>query len=245
MMSSLSQSSQTNRPKVIAAVPCFNTEPFIAEVVSRARKYVDQVIVINDGSHDSTAKAAEAVGVLVINHDGNRGYGEAVKSCFEAAKANGADILVILDGDGQHNPDEIPKLVAFLTDNGADIVIGSRFMDSQTDMPGYRRFGIKIITFLLNFGYREKLQDAQSGFRAYSKQALNTISGTESGMGISVEILIKARTNNLKIGEVCISCQYHLSSSAMNPVIHGLTVAYSVVKLRLKELVDGTVRGVR
>ena len=243
MTPQLSQPSRVNGHMVLAAIPCFNTGSFIADVVSRASKYVDEVIVINDGSHDGTAREAEAVGAIVINHDKNRGYGEAVKSCFEAAKANGADILVTLDGDGQHNPDEIPKVVALILNNGADIVIGSRFMGDQTNMPRYRRFGIKLITFLFNFGAKVKVQDAQSGFRAYSKQVLSNISTTEAGMSISVETLIKARAYGLKIREVATSCQYHPSSSTMNPVIHGLRVAFSVVKLRLKSLVDGSARG--
>jgi len=237
-----SQPSQANGPTIVAAIPCLNTESFIGDVVSRARKYVDQVIVINDGSHDGTAKAAEAVGALVINHDRNRGYGEAVKACFEMAKANSVDILVTLDGDGQHNPDEIPKVVALILNDGADIVIGSRFLGNQTNMPRYRRLGIKLITFLFNFGSKVKVHDAQSGFRAYSKQTLNTISVTEAGMSISVEMLIKARADGLKIREVATSCQYHPSSSSMNPVIHGLMVALSVVRLRLKRLADGAVR---
>ena len=237
-----SQTSRTNGVKVVAAIPCFNTESSIADVVSRARKYVDQVIVTNDGSHDDTAKIAEAAGALVINHDRNIGYGEAVKSCFKAAKVNGADILVTLDGDGQHNPDEIPKVVALILNNSADVVIGSRFLSNQTNMPRYRRFGIKLITFLFNFGSKVKVQDAQSGFRAYSNQALNTISATESGMSSSVETLIKARAYGLEIREVATSCQYHPLSSSMNPVIHGLMVALSVIKIRLRRLTDASVR---
>ncbi|MBT9133124.1 MAG: Undecaprenyl-phosphate mannosyltransferase [Firmicutes bacterium] len=114
--------------KVIVAIPCFNTKPAIAGVVSRARRYVDQVVVIDDGSHDGTAEAARAAGALVVNHGVNRGYGEAIKSCFEVAKANAADVLVILDGDGQHNPDEIPQLLAPMLQGEADLVIGSRFL---------------------------------------------------------------------------------------------------------------------
>ena len=122
------QLSQETRPKVIAAIPCFNTEPFIADVVFKAKRYVDQVIVIDDGSHDNTAEAARAAGALVINHGANRGYGEAIKSCFEAAEANAAEILVILDGDGQHKPDEIPLLLAPILKGEADLIIGSRFL---------------------------------------------------------------------------------------------------------------------
>jgi glycosyltransferase involved in cell wall biosynthesis len=123
--------SKPTQPKIIAAIPCFNTERFIADVVSNAKKYVDQVIVIDDGSYDGTAERARAAGVLVINHGTNRGYGEAIKSCFEAAKTNAADVLVILDGDGQHNPDEIPKILAPILNKEADVVIGSRFLQSK------------------------------------------------------------------------------------------------------------------
>ncbi len=106
----LFKKASIDKPKVVAAVPCFNTERYIEDVVTRARKYVDLVIVIDDGSSDGTADVARAAGALVISHSKNGGYGKAIKSCFEAARTNGADVLVILDGDGQHNPDEIPRL---------------------------------------------------------------------------------------------------------------------------------------
>ena len=125
-----------SRLKVVAAIPCFNTERLIADVVSGAKKYADQVIVIDDGSHDGTAGAARAAGALVISHGTNKGYGESIKSCFEAAKANAADILVTLDGDGQHNSDDIPKLVTPILNKEADLVIGSRFLPpSQQSSP--------------------------------------------------------------------------------------------------------------
>ena len=117
--------TQLTHPKIVAAIPCFNAEHFIADVVSKAKKYVDGVIVIDDGSHDGTAEVARAAGALVVNHGTNRGYGEAIKSCFETAKANAADVLVILDGDGQHKPDEIPLLLAPILKGEADLIIGS------------------------------------------------------------------------------------------------------------------------
>lgn len=237
------QSFQQTHPKVIATIPCFNTEGSVGDVVSRTAKYVDQVIVIDDGSSDGTVSKARAAGALVISHGANRGYGEAIKSCFEAGKSNGADILITLDSDGQHNPDEIQKIVAPILNKEADIVIGSRFLNNQAHMPRYRRFGIKVITFLFNFGSKVKIQDAQSGFRAYSRRALNTITPAEAGMSISVETLIQARAAGLGIREVAISCQYHPYSSSKNPVIHGLGVALSVIRVRLKRRLDRSIRG--
>ena len=233
-MPQLSQSSQKIRPKVVAAIPCFNTEYFIGDVVSTAKNYVDHVIVIDDGSHDGTSGIAKAAGALVIRHEVNRGVGEATKSCFEAARANAADILITLDGDGQHNPDEIPQILAPIVKGEADLVIGSRFLGDSSSMPKYRKFGIDTITWLFNFGSKLKLSDTQSCFRAYGKQALDSFGITERGFGFSVQLLIQAKQRGLIITEAPISCIYHQSSHSLNPVVHGLGVALTVIKLRLK-----------
>jgi len=260
-------STQGTRLKVVAAIPCFNTEPFIADVVTRAKRYVDQVIVIDDGSTDGTAEAAKAAGATVISHGVNKGYGEATKSCFAAARANAADVLVTLDGDGQHNPDEIPSVLSPVLNKEADLVIGSRFLQptqpsqltkpsqpsqptkpsqpsqptqpsqpSQLSvMPPYRAVGIGIITSAWNFGSKTKVSDAQSGFRAYSKKAMDAFDNlTEKGMSISVETLEKARRKRAVIREVPISCKYVPSTLNFGAFRHGFTVARAVVKIRLK-----------
>jgi len=229
-----SQPSKAMRLKTIAAIPCFNTDRFIADVVSRAKKHVDEVIVIDDGSHDNTSEVARAAGALVITHEINRGYGESINSCFEAAKTRAADTLVIFDGDGQHNPDELSKVIAPILNRQADIVIGSRFLSGQTNMPRYRKFGIDVITFLYNFGFKAKVSDAQSGFRAFNRKVLDAFTPTEKGMGLSVEILIKAREKGFTIKEAPISCLYHPTSSSLNPIIHGLSVVFAVIRLRSK-----------
>lgn len=236
--------------KVVAIIPSFNTASTIHEVVSKAKKYVNQVIVVNDSSHDSTVEEARVSGVLVTSHDVNKGYGETIKSCFETAKAEGTDVLVILDGDGQHNPDEIPKLVAPILNQEADLVIGSRFLQleesvatsPQTTMPRYRVFGIKIITFLWNFGSKTKVSDAQSGFRAYRKNAFQYLHLSERGMSVSIETLEKARRKGAVIREVPISCLYAPSTLNLKAINHGLSVALSVIRLRLKNKLFGKIR---
>ena len=236
--------ARSSKLRAIVAIPCFNTEDYVADVVSRAKRYVEQVIVVNDGSHDGTVEKAKAAGAMVVSHGVNLGYGEAIRSCFEIAKADGADILAILDGDGQHNPDELPQVLAPILAGEADMVIGSRFLGEKNNMPRYRKFGIAVITFLSNFGSNVGVSDAQSGFRAYSAQVIAAFPLKANGMAISVEILIKARQRGFTIREVPISCLYHSSSSNLNPVIHGLAVALSVVKLRLKNrLAAGTGEG--
>lgn len=229
-----SQPSKVTGAKIIVAIPCLNTEPFIGNIVSKAKKYVDQVVVIDDGSHDGTAEAARAAGALVKNHNRNRGYGETIKSCFEAATASGADSLVILDGDGQHNPDEIPQLLAPILQREADLVSGSRFLTNQHNMPKYRRFGIGVITFLWNLGAKVKVSDAQSGFRAYSRKVFLNFPLSEKGMSISIETLEKARRKGVIIKEVPISCHYVPSTLNLKAIKHGLSVALSVVRIRFK-----------
>jgi len=232
--------SHQEKPKTVAAIPCFNTEPFIAEVVSKARKYADQVIVIDDGSEDATAEKARAAGAEVLCHNHNLGYGEAVKSCFKAARENSADILVTLDGDGQHNPDEIPQLLAPALREEADLVIGSRFIKNGHSVPRYRRFGIGVITLLWNLGSKVKVSDSQSGFRVYRKDAFKSLSLTERGMGISIETLEKARRANAAISEVPISCQYSSPTPSLKAIKHGLGVALAVLRIRLRNRLFGS-----
>lgn len=142
-------------------------------------------------------------------------------------------ILVSLDGDGQHNPDEIPQILTPILEGRADLVIGSRLIDDYSSMPRYRKFGIDVITWLLNLGAKLKISNAQSCFRAYGKKALDCLSITEKGFGFSVQLLIDARQKGLIITEVPISCIYHSDSHSLNPVVHGLGVALTVVRLRL------------
>ena len=232
------------KPIAVVAIPCFNEQQFIGDTVTRVRKYVDKVIVIDDGSTDNTSEVAQAAGAQVIKHEANRGYGESIRSCLKAAKANDADVLVTLDGDGQHDPAEIPQVVAPILQGDADLVIGSRFLQPNLNqpqpnsptlhqMPRYRKFGIDVITFLYNLGSKTKVSDAVSGFRAYSRMVLGNLSCTESGMSISVEIIIKARKNGFRIKEVPISCVYHSQSSTLNPATMGIGIAFSVIRLRL------------
>ena len=233
-MTQLSQPDDSCRPKVIAAIPCFRTRQWIGDVVCRTKKYVDQVIVLDDGSNDGTSEIAGEKGALVVRHETNMGYGRAISSCFQAAKANDGDVLVILDGDGQHNPEEIPQLLSPIFRGEADLIIGSRFITNEHNMPRYRRFGIGVITFLWNFGARVKVSDAQSGFRAYSRKVFESLPLSEKGMSVSIEILEKARRKRAVIKEVPISCLYFWSTLNLKAIRHGLGVAMSVVRIRLK-----------
>jgi glycosyltransferase involved in cell wall biosynthesis len=219
----------TNR-FVIACIPALNEEKNIGGVIVRALKCVDRVVVCDDGSSDLTGDIARGLGAVVVRHERNMGYGAALKSSFQEALRLGADIVVTLDGDGQHNPVEIPRLVRRLEKGDVDIVIGSRFVEGGgSEAPSWRENGIRFISELVsNDGL--KITDAQSGFRAYNMEVLENFSLTEDGMGASTEILLKAGERGFKIIEVPVNIQYYKESSKQNPIIHGVGVVLSTVK---------------
>ncbi len=202
-------------------------------MVLKARKHADEVVVVDDGSTDDTAWVAEEAGATVVRHPTNRGYGAAIRSCFTFAKESSAEIMVILDGDGQHDPAAIPAVAKPIMEDHADISIGSRFFAGAdtSEVPAYRRFGIGVITRLTNLGTKSgaKVHDAQSGFRAYSRKAIELLDPKEADMGASTEILWDANWNGLRIREVPIDVAYPSNGSTKGPIRHGLGVLGSML----------------
>jgi len=231
--------SSRARPLVVVGIPAFNEEKTIGRVVLEAQKYADRVVVCDDGSVDFTGEIAERLGAEVVRHERNLGYGAAIQTLFRRARQLNADVLVTLDADGQHDPREIPKVAKPIVDGAADVVIGSRFVDGRLarSMPWYRRAGVKFITRLLNNSAKHGVNDAQSGFRAYSRKSLGTLKVFEDGMGVSVEILINAKKHGLKVCEVSCSCDYGegVETSTRNPLRHGVDVVMSIVRLVVEE----------
>ena len=211
-------------------MPAFNESDRIKEIINKIKNKSDNIIVCDDGSTDSTGTIAEKMGAIVINHEKNLGYGSAIKSIFLKAKEIEADVLITFDADGQHRIEDINAVIQPILDNKADIVIGSRFLENDVEMPKYRKFGVKTITSLTNISSEIKLSDSQSGFRAYNKKTLSEIFPTENGMGISTEIIIKANRKKLRIKEVPIKILYEGKTSTHNPVVHGISVILSTTK---------------
>ena len=217
--------------KIIVGIPAFNEEKNIAVVIIQLKKIVDKIIVCNDGSTDLTSKIAEELGVIVINHEKNLGYGAAIRSIFLKSKDLDGDILVTFDADGQHRVDDINKVINPIINGKSDLVIGSRFLDeSEKEVPRYRKVGIKVITKITNATIKKQLTDSQSGFRAYSKKVLTELNPSDAGMGISTEILIKASSKNFRISEVPIKITYSGDTSTHNPISQGSSVIISTIK---------------
>ena len=217
--------------KITIGIPSYNEEKNIAGIIAKVGKYTDSIIVCDDGSSDMTKEISEKLGAVVVTHSKNKGYGAAINSLFLKAKELESDIFVTFDADGQHRIQDIPIVTDAIINDKADVVIGSRFLDTESeDMPNYRKVGIKIITKVTNLSIKEKLTDSQSGFRAYSKNALEKITPSDEGMGVSTEILIKASNLELKIAEVPIKVNYDGDTSTHDPVSHGTSVILSTIK---------------
>lgn len=218
------------KPLIVIAIPCFNEERFIGSVVLKARKYAGKVLVIDDGSTDSSAEVARDAGATVYRHDCNKGYGAAISTSIQKGREQKADILVILDADGQHDPKYVPSLVKPILDGQADVVVGSRFLGEGQKVPSYRRLGQRALTMLTNLGSGHKLSDSQSGFRAYSSNALKVLNLSESGMSVSSEIQFAIAKSGLKVAEVPIAVSY-MDKAKRNPLGHGMSVFSRVLVL--------------
>ena len=199
-------------------------------MILKLRESADKIIVCNDGSTDLTGKISEELNVITIHHKENLGYGAAIRSIFLKAKELDGDILVTFDADGQHMVTDIKNVISPIEKKQSDVVIGSRFLTKSNSVPQYRKLGINIITKVTNSTLNEKLTDAQSGFRAYSKNVLRKIIPTDTGMGVSTELLIKSSSLGFRISEVPINVSYEGETSTHNPVSHGVDVLLSTIK---------------
>ena len=216
--------------KITVGLPAYNEEKNIAKIIVQLKKVADQIIVCDDGSTDLTSRIAESLGTIVIKHPKNLGYGSAIRSIFLKAREINSEILVTIDSDGQHKIEDVEKVVKPVVYGRADISIGSRFLDKDDNAPKYRKLGINIITKVTNSSLSEKITDSQSGFRAYNSKVLQALTPSDSGMGISTEILIKSSNLGFKIAEVPTEIQYEGDTSSQNPVSHGTGVLLSTLK---------------
>ena len=215
--------------KSIVIIPAFNEEKAIGDVIQKSLQHVSDVLVIDDGSLDKTYEIAKKSKAIVIKHDTNLGKGVSLKDAFR--EVSGYDVVVTIDGDGQHNPDEIPFLVKPIIDDEADLVNGSRYLDGfDEDTPAYRRVGQKVLDIATNITSGTNVTDSQSGFRAFKGDTIKYYRFRDTGFGIESEMLADAAENNLKIVEVPITVRYDVeNSSTKGPVTHGVGVLIKIV----------------
>lgn len=221
--------------KIVAAIPAFNEQVAIGTVVLLARKYADEVVVVDDGSSDRTAEVAELAGARVISHPKNLGKGAAIRTALDYILQDGADIIVLHDGDMQHNPADIPAVVRPILEGRADVVIGTRDRVA-IGMPRYRRIGARLLDYATAWASRRRLVvDSQCGFRAFSRHAAESLRPRARGIGVESEMLIRSVNNGLRLEEVPVAVRYDVDGSTMNPASHGFQVLRTIVSVATEQ----------
>ncbi len=216
--------------KIMVAIPAYNEERFIGSVVIRSLTFTPDVVVIDDGSQDDTAYIAEMAGAIVIKHGRNTGKSGAVNTALKWARQNGSEAIIFIDGDGQHNPDEIGQVLAPVLEGRADMVIGSRFLNVRSKIPIYRRFGQHALTAATNMASNISVTDSQSGFRAFSKRAIEVMRFDGAGFSVESEMQFLAKQHKLSVAEVPISVVYH-EKAKRNPFAHGMQIISNMARL--------------
>lgn len=224
------QANTLDTAQITVAIPAYNEERFIGSVILQAQRYTASILVIDDGSHDATAEIAEAAGAIVLRHEVNKGKSEAVNTALQWARQHNTQALVFIDGDGQHNPNEINYLLAPIQQGGADMVVGSRFLSVKSKIPTYRQVGQHLLTAATNLASSVSVTDSQSGFRAFSRKAIEVMHFSGTGLSVESEMQFLAKEHGLRVAEVPISVVYH-QKAKRNPLSHGMQVISNVARL--------------
>lgn len=220
---------------IVICIPAFNEANTIGRVVSRSRAFGAHILVCDDGSTDDTSREATKNGAIVACHKKNLGKGAALKTLLREASRFGSDVVVTLDGDGQHDPSDIPRLIAPVLEGTADVVIGCRF-SGENRIPLYRRVGNSVLSLMTNWSAGTRIRDTQSGFRAYSSRVIPSISIIENGMGVDSEILIKLARQGFRIEEKDVAVTYGGDTSTFNPASHIIRVVWSITREKYRSL---------
>lgn len=222
--------------RVVAVIPAYNESKNIALVVSKAKRYVDSVVVSDDKSTDDTVRCAREAGARVLeNNTRYKGAGIATSRGIALALEDGADLVVTLDGDGQHNPDEIPELLRQV--DKYDVVLGVRNI-RRGQIPILRWMGNQIFRLMVNAGSRVSITDTECGFRVFKAHVLRNIKIESNAFGFCDEMVIKARAVGYKIAQVPIQTIYgdeQRKYSFIPAMKRGLEIPCLILKWRWKE----------
>lgn len=217
-------------PKVIAIVPAYNEERSIGSLILNLRSFITNIIVVDDGSTDSTTRIAKAAGAIVVAHDQNQGKGVALNTGIRIVRKLSPDAVVTMDADGQHNPSEIEQVIDPVLKGEADIVIGSRYLRHESEVPVVRILGHRFFNLVSHTLSRTRSTDSQSGFRALSPRAIEKIEFTSSGFSVESEMQFLAHEYDLKLVEVPITITYH-DAPKRSVIVQGSQVLNGILRL--------------
>lgn len=205
---------EQRKSRIVAVLPAHNEEEHVGEVIRRALKFTNAVVLVDDGSTDDTAQCGLKAGAILLRCRVNLGKGHALRVGAKKALKMGAEIMVTLDADSQHLPEEIPQLIAPLIERRADLTIGTRFRhrySRSSRVPSVRWASNRISTLLVRFAAGlspEQLSDSQCGFRAFTAKSLSKLDLKSERFNIEAETIIEAAKVGLRIVEVPVACMY-------------------------------------
>jgi len=229
------QNRERKECSVSVVIPVFNEEVTVGNVVTRTKKTLEQlgvsyeILVVDDGSIDKSAHIAQELKAHVLK-EAHQGKGFALRSGFRQAKG---ELVVTLDADGSHKPEEIPLVLRHLRENKADFVVGSRFFNSeanQTKIPKINRAGNKMFNDLIGHLTGVQISDSQSGFRAIRSSLIKRMKLGSHGYEVESEMLVKALRMGARVAETPISfVQRTVGSSKLDPIRDGARILYAIV----------------
>ncbi len=194
--------------KVIAVIPAFNEARVIQEVLEKIKPHVNEVVLVDDGSKDSTKHLAKQAGVIAVSHIINRGQGAALQTGVELALKRKADVIVHIDSDGQHPAEQIPEMIQPLVAGEADIVLGSRFLNEESNVPPIRKAVLKAALVFTKVMSGLQITDPQSGFRAMTPEAAKLLELRQDRMAHASELLQLVARHELRYKEVPVKITY-------------------------------------
>lgn len=220
--------------KIALIVPVHNEERNIQSVIEKSKNYADWLIVINDGSHDDTLnickKNYDDQKVIVLNHRINLGKGSALKTGCEAARRLGADVIITIDGDGQHSPEHIPAILQYMESKNLDFVFTVR--KGGDKMPLVRFLGNRMLNFAARCLFNINLKDMWCGFRVFKISCLPKIAWNKNDYSGEIQMALKVGKNKIPYGEYEIPTIYNDSSKGVH-IMHGLKLLAQMIVWRI------------
>lgn len=218
--------------KVIVVIPAYNEEKTVGDIVRQCFS-MSHALVVDDGSTDNTVEVAKDAGAIVVSHPINRGLGAALSTGITGALRLGADIIITLDADGQHDPADTSQIIKPIIEDGADVVIGSRFLNKKAKIPWHRCLANLCGNFFTWILFGIWVSDSQSGFRAFSADAVQKMELRTSTMEVSSEIIRETVRLKIKMAEVPIAVKYTAYSlSKGQGFFRGLETLWKLIVLR-------------